>query len=363
VIGEPVCNSAIAALELARFLLPLVVLTISLMNDAAPPVFVSSQAARTVFRWKDAIGALQATYSRPMTFAANPARTIASAEKAWLRTLPAVPPGGRYFGAKLMGMAMAAPAPGVEYVIVLFDRQTSRIAAFIDGNLVTGFRTAATSAAALDRLAPKTPARLAVLGSGLEASMHTRAFAAIRPLREVTVFSPTPERRAAFADAVTRDLNTPTRVAATAQEAVEGADIVLAAARSRGEVPILYGEWLQPGATVVSIGSTVPQQREIDISVVERSDLIVCDVLEEVLEQTGDMIAAREAGLEVHHKAFGLSDLMSGTLDQRLKAAKALMFKSVGAGLQDVVVAELILSKALEAGLAAPLPMAFETKR
>jgi alanine dehydrogenase len=332
------------------------------MNEPAAPVFISSETARTVFRWKDAIEALQATYSRPMSPAAAPARTIASGEKVWLRTLPAVPPGGRYFGAKLMGMALTAPSPGVEYVVVLFDRRTSRIAAFIDANLVTGFRTAATSAAALDRLAPKRPARLAVLGSGLEASMHTRAFAAIRSLSEVTVFSPTPERRAAFAEAVRHDLEIPARVSATAQEAVEGADLVLAAARSRGEVPILYGNWLKPGAAVVSIGSTVPQQREIDVSVVERCDLIVCDVLEEVLHETGDAIAARAAGIAVDHKAFSLADLMCGACDERLKVAKAPMFKSVGAGLQDVVVAELILSKALQAGLATPLPIAFETK-
>lgn len=332
------------------------------MNEATVPVFVSSEVARAVFRWQDAIEALQAIYSRPMVAAATPARTIASAEKVWLRTLPAVPPGGRYFGAKLMGMSITAASPGVEYVIVLFDRQTSRIAAFIDGNLVTGFRTAATSAAALDRLAPKRPTRLAVLGSGLEASMHTRAFAAIRSLSEVTVFSPTPDRRAAFADAVVRDLGRPARVAASPQEAVEGADVVLAAARSRGEVPILYGAWLAPGATVVSIGSTIPQQREIDVSVVERSDLIVCDVLEEVLHETGDMIAAREAGIAVHEKAFGLADLMRGACDERLKTSQARMFKSVGAGLQDVVVAEWILTKALQAGLATPLPIAFEIK-
>lgn len=332
------------------------------MNQPAAPVFVSSDAARAVFQWKDAIEALQSSYSLPMGAQAAPARTIAAAEKVWLRTLPAVPPGSRYFGAKLMGMALSAPQPGVEYVIVLFDRTTSRIAAFVDANLVTAYRTAATSAAALDRIAPKSPISLAVLGSGLEATMHTRAFAAIRSLHEVTVFSPTPERRDAFSAAVTRDLNVPARVAATPKEAVAGADVVLAAARSRGEVPILYGEWLKPDATVVSIGSTIPQQREIDASVVARSDLIVCDVLEEVLEQTGDMIAARAAGIEIHHKAFSLSDLMRGACDERLKTAKAPMFKSVGAGLQDVVVAELILTKALQAGLATPLPIAFDTK-
>ncbi|MBN3807609.1 ornithine cyclodeaminase family protein [Paraburkholderia sp. Ac-20347] len=327
-----------------------------------PPVFVSGNAAREVFRWEDAIRALQKTYSLPLRAAATPPRTIARAEGTWLRTLPAIPPGSRFYGAKLMGMAARSSTPGVEYVVVLYDHETSRIAAFVDANQITGFRTAATSAAALDRLAPHRPARLAVLGSGLEASMHARAFAAVREFSEVVVFSPSEDRRHAFAEAVTQDLAVPARTAASAEEAVEGADIVLGAARSRDEQPILYGNWLKSGSLVMSIGSTVPEQREIDISVVERSDLIVGDMLEEVLEQTGDMIAASHAGIDFHHKAISLADLMSGVHDERVKAASAPLFKSVGGGLQDVVVAELILTKALEAGLATPLPVAFETK-
>lgn len=327
------------------------------------PVFVSSEAARKVFKWTEAISALQRAYGLPLPGKAAPPRTVALFEKTWLRTLPAIPAGGRYFGAKLMGSNMGDAPPGIEYVIVLFDRTTNRIAAFVDGNLVTGFRTAATSAAALDRLAPQGPARLAVLGSGLEASMHTRALASVRQLTQVTVFSPTPERREAFAAAVISDLDIPAKGVASAREAVEGADIVITAARSRDEQPILFGDWLKPGATVVSIGSTIPEQREIDVSVVERSDLIICDTLDEVLTETGDMIAARSAGLDFHHKAFSLADLMSGVCDEQLAVARAPMFKSVGGGLQDIVVAELILTKALEAGLATPLPMNFETKR
>lgn len=331
--------------------------------NSQSPVFVSSTAAQAVFRWKDAIAALQTAYGQHLPARATPPRTVASLEKTWLRTLPAIPAGGRYFGAKLMGSNMGDAPPGIEYVIVLFDRTTNRIAAFIDANLVTGFRTAATSAAALDRLAPQRPARLAVIGSGLEASMHIRAFASVRQLTEIVVFSPTPERRDAFAASATRDLGVPARGVGSAQEAVEGADIVLTAARSRDEKPILFGDWLKPGATVVSIGSTIPEQREIDVSVVERSDLIICDTLEEVLEETGDMLAAHAAGIEFRQKSFSLSDLMSGACREQLKQAKAPMFKSVGGGLQDIVVAELILTKALEAGLATPLPIDFETKR
>jgi ornithine cyclodeaminase/alanine dehydrogenase-like protein (mu-crystallin family) len=309
----------------------------------AGPYFVSAEAAQAVFVWQEAIGALQAAYAQPVD--------------------PAIPPGSRYFGAKLMGMATAAANPGVEYVIVLFDRQTSRIAAFLDANLVTGYRTAATSAAALDRLAPPGPARLGVLGSGLEASMHTRAFAAIRPLEHVAVFSPTPARRETFAVALEEELGIACTAVDTPEEVAAGATIVLAAARSRGELPILFGEWLEPGTTVVSIGSTVPDQREIDVSVVERCDLIVCDTLREVLEQTGDMLEAAKAGVPFREKSFALNDLIRGDLEERRAAARFPMFKSVGGGLQDVVVAELVFEKALAAGLATPLPIAFSHKK
>ncbi len=315
-----------------------------------------------MFDWKPAITTLQQVYSCRHEPAATPPRSIASSDRAWLRTLPAVPPGGRYFGAKLMGMASDAPEAGVQYVIVLFDRQTSRIAAFVDAEKVTGYRTAATSAAALDRMAPARTARLAVLGSGLEAMMHTRAFAAIRDFSEITVFSPTPARREAFAHEIGAELGVSTSAASSAEEAVTGADVVLAAARSHGERPILFGDWIKPGAITVSIGSTIPQQREIDVSVVRQSDIIVCDMLHEVLSETGDMIAAAQAGVQFDGKCFPVNDLMSGALAQRMAAARYPMFKSVGGGLQDVVVAGMILDRALEAGLATELPISFVTK-
>jgi ornithine cyclodeaminase/alanine dehydrogenase len=327
------------------------------------PYFVSGEVARRVFHWGDAIEALRAAYSQPAQAGATPPRTVAAVGKAWLRTLPAIPPSGRYFGAKLMGAGTQGVAAGIEYVIALFDRENGRIAAFLDANNITAFRTAATSALALDLLAPREPARLAVLGSGLEATNHARAFASVRQLKEVVVYSPTPEKRAAFAASLTQELGVPARAADSAAAAVDGAGLVLAAARSRGEQPILFGSWLQPGATVVSIGSTIPQQREIDVSVVERADLIVCDTLEEVLDETGDMLAAEAAGIAFRAKSFSLNDLASGACEARVRAAGVRMFKSVGGGLQDVVVAEVILRKALEAGLATPLPIQFETKR
>ncbi|KHK92920.1 ornithine cyclodeaminase [Novosphingobium malaysiense] len=326
------------------------------------PVFVSSDAAATVFDWKAAISALRRAYGAPEEPSATPPRTIASGGDAWLRCLPAAPSGCRYFGAKLMGMATEAADPGVQYVIVLYDRQTSRIAGFVDGEKVTGYRTAATSAAALDRMAAVRPGKLAVLGSGLEAMMHTRAFAAVRDFDEIAIFSPTPDKREALAAQLTAELGVPCVAADAPEAAVHEAGVVLAAARSHGEKPILYGDWISPGAVTVSIGSTVPSQREIDVSVIAQSDVIVCDMVHEVVEETGDMIAAREAGHKVAGRCHSIGKLIAGDLDDRIARARFPLFKSVGGGLQDVVVAGMVLDRARTAGLATELPIAFSTK-
>src|SRR5439155_8866120 len=83
------------------------------------------------------------------------------------------------------------------------------------------------------------------------------------------------------------------------QTAVSGASLVICAARSYDESPILLGEWLRPGMTVVSIGSTVREQREVDPEVLARADVVIADVLEEVLHDSGDLIAAAAAGVDV----------------------------------------------------------------
>ena len=146
------------------------------------------------------------------------------------------------------------------------------------------------------------------------------------------------------------------------ETAVTDADVVVAAARSHDETPVLLGRWLRPGMLVVSIGSTLPEQREIDEEVVARCDLIVCDMVEEVLEETGDMIAARKAGVAMRDKMVSLNAVLSAPDGGRVAAAKLPMFKSVGAAIQDVVVAELALTKAIAQGLATGLDAPFLVK-
>jgi alanine dehydrogenase len=316
---------------------------------------LDDETVRSVFDWGMAIAAVREAYAADPDQARFPVRTMARGDHGWLRTLSGVPAEPGLMGHKLIA---AAPLAGrVSYLITLFDQHTSELVAILDGHSITGFRTAATSALVADTLAGQGPLSVAVIGSGFEARNHLRALASVRDLEAVQVYSPRSESRAAFV-ADLADLPVTITAAESAESAVATASLVICAARSRDETPTLLGAWLRPGVTVVSIGSTLPEQREVDSAVLARADLVVADVVEEVLEDTGDLIAARQAGVEVAPKTIALADLVGGRHPGRTDPDQILLYKSVGSAVQDLAVAAMCAQNAGRLGLGASLPVA-----
>jgi alanine dehydrogenase len=315
-------------------------------------VLVKDDAVTAVAEWTAAVAALRAAYSGPLKPEMVPPRTMARGDGFWLRGLCAISPSRRYMGCKLI--AAAPRIKRASYLISLFDQKTMELAALIDGNQVTGIRTAATAAVAVDLIAPQRPLKIGVIGSGYEARGQLEAVLACREVASARVYSPTPASRARFAEHFREHVDI---VACESPElAVAGADVVLCAARSRDESPVLLGQWLAPGATVVSIGSTLPEQREVDADTLARASLIVADMPEEIEHDTGDAIAARAAGIDVGAKLVSLADVASGRVAPRRQAEDIVVYKSVGTALQDVVIAEMLLERARERGLLTALP-------
>ncbi|MCJ0765553.1 ornithine cyclodeaminase family protein [Variovorax terrae] len=315
--------------------------------------FLTDADVGSLADWPAAIQALAAAYAQPIDPACVPPRAMARGDGIWLRSLTAVVPGG-YLGCKLIS---ASPrAARASYLIALFDAGTMALAGLIDGNQITGLRTAATATVAVDHLAPRRALRVAVLGSGFEARAQLHALAAQRAIASVAVYSPNPASREAFA-ALFEHRGWPVQAAAQPQDAVQGADVVLCAARARGEQPILRAGWLAPGATVVSIGSTLPEQRELDVDVLARAHSIVADMPDEVLHDTGDLIAAQAAGLSLAPRLVALSRLVGGKAVARAEPGDIAVYKSVGSALQDVVLAGMLLDRALARGVGTDLPV------
>ncbi len=317
-----------------------------------PTLFLTDADVAALADWPSTVEALARAYGSPVASAMVPPRSMARGDGLWLRCLTAVSPSGETMGCKLI--AASPRAMRASYLISLFDQRTMALAALIDGNRVTGLRTAGTAALAVDRLAPSRPLRVGVLGSGFEARGALECLAAVRALARVCVFSPTPASRERFAQGFRPGLDI--AAVTTPQAAVEDADVVLCAARSRDESPVLRGRWLAPGSTVVSLGSTLPEQREVDEQTLARAACIVADMPEEVLHDTGDAIAATKAGLLLEAKTVPLSAVVGGREVPRRSAADIVVYKSVGSALQDIVIAELLLARARAQGRGVPLP-------
>ncbi|MDQ0578022.1 ornithine cyclodeaminase family protein [Streptomyces rishiriensis] len=317
-------------------------------------LFLTDTDVRATFDWGEAIAALRSAYSAPPDEARFPARSIARGEGLWLRTLSGVPGDGSPMGAKLI--AASTRNRLASYLIPLFDQETVELTALLDGHSITGYRTAATSALAADVLAPPGPLRAAVIGSGFEAQNHVRALAAIRTLSAVTVFSPNPASRLRFTRELA-DLNVPLATADSAEAAVDGADLVICAARSRDEQPTL--RTAPPGTTIVSIGSTLPEQREVGVEVVAQATVIVADMPDEVDHDTGDLIAAKDAGVAFADKLVPLADVVAGRTAGRPagRPDAVVLYKSVGSAVQDLAVAAMCARRAAELSIGTTLPV------
>ncbi|OGA03805.1 MAG: hypothetical protein A3H35_11560 [Betaproteobacteria bacterium RIFCSPLOWO2_02_FULL_62_17] len=82
----------------------------------------------------------------------------------------------------------------------------------------------------------------------------------------------------------------------------------------------------------------------------------------EIMVDTGCFIAARKAGVSFERTFVTLNELMLGKADERLRAARFPMYRSAGAALQDLVVAEVAWKETLRRGLARELPVEFTVK-
>ncbi len=324
-----------------------------------PALFLTDDDVAALADWDDAVAALGAAYARPEDPRATPERAVAVTSSGWQRVMASAPPGGRYAGSKTIAASLRNGL--ASYLITLFDQEDSRLAALIDGNRITGIRTAATAAAALTALLPRRPVTAAVVGSGFEARAQLRAAARVARIESVRVSSPTAANRELFADELSTELGLPVTAVAEARNAVGGADLVLCAARSHDETPTVLSGWVADDATIVSVGSTTRAQIELDPALIGRAALIVADAVAEVLHDSGDMLATRAAGFDPDAMTVSLHELLSGAVER--PARGIAIYKSTGSGFQDIVLAAQLYERAVARGVGTPLPVGILTIR
>jgi ornithine cyclodeaminase len=236
--------------------------------------------------------------------------------------------------------------------VLLFDGETGALRALVDASAVTATRTAAVSAVATRALARESARELAILGTGVQARSHLEAMAAVRPFERARVWSRTPEHVAAFAGEARAPF--PVDAAESAEEAVRGADVVVTATSS--VEPIVRRDWLQSGAHVNAVGSSIPTARELDADTVAAAALFA-DARESLVNEAGDyLFAAREAGIGPGHIRAELGEVLAGLREGRRTEDELTVFKSLGLAAEDLAAAEHVYARARAAGAGASVP-------
>jgi len=243
-----------------------------------------------------------------------------------------MPAYGGALGAKLVTFYPSNEGvPTHHAVIVLFRPETGEPLVTMDGRLITEMRTAAVSAVATKCLARPEASVLGILGAGVQARSHLEALRLVRTFREIRVWSPRNARAFAKRFGI--------RAAASAAEAVCGADVIVVATTS--QTPVLFGEWLSPGTHINAVGAPRPTWRELDDAVL-RTARIYVELRDAATRESGDVIAAGRVDAEI-------GEVVTGAKRGRESASETTLFKSVGVAIEDVVTADLVYRKALGA--------------
>src|SRR5262249_38457627 len=231
----------------------------------------------------------------------------------------------------------------------LFAAATGRLIAMLDANYLTATRTGAAAGVAAKYLAPAEASKVGIIGSGAEASTQIDAVAAVRSVAQAKVYSRSPERRERFAPGGGRRPGGAGPPVGNPPEAIGRAGAPVVATNTAGTGVALQGSWLHPGLHVNSIGSTLATQREIDPAVWAFADRIVLDT-PRVLDESGDALAAREAGAIDERKIAELQDVVTRRAPGRASSSETTLYKSVGTAVQDVAGACRAYQQARERG-------------
>lgn len=282
--------------------------------------------------------------------ASNQPRQRVRIPGAALAVMPAGHGGRGYMGYK----AYTSTRAGARFKVFLYGGDGD-LKAILGANALGEVRTGAASALAARHLARPESSRVGIVGTGTQARTQLEGVCAVLPVREVRAYSRDAGRRQAFAREMGERLGVSVEAVGSAEEAVRGADVVIAITNAKD--PVVRGEWLAPGCHINAAGSNFADRRELDEEAVRRSDVIVVDALDQARIECGDLLAPEAQGAFDWAHVHALGDLVAGNVPGRRRPDEITLFESQGLAIEDVATAAWVYETARERGIGVELPL------
>lgn len=243
---------------------------------------------------------------------------------------------------KVAGLKVYPTAQGqFSFLITLFDLESNRPLALLEGAELTKFRTAGFTAMVARQAARKDAKKLALIGAGYQGQAQARALSAFFSLSEIAVVDPMTD--ATVCAQLTQQTGTPAYFR-NVEAAVRDADLVVTATRSA--VPVFDGQWLKPGAFVCAMGISTPKGRELDDATLARAERIIVEWAPQSLQEAGEIVLWN-GSTEDKKKIVDIPALCASASPWRTREEDIIVCKSVGVGLSDVACAHLAYQRSI----------------
>jgi L-arginine dehydrogenase len=242
------------------------------------------------------------------------------------------------YGVKTSPYIVREQGPLVTAWTLLMSMKTGQPLLLCDAGELTTARTAATTAVAVDALAPLSATRLAIIGSGKVAQAHLHYVKSLRDWQSISLYSPS-----LSADAQTQALLkaiTPALTIADSREAaLAGADVIMLCTSSAG--PVIDPDTLSKPALITSISTNAPRAHEVPPQSLNDMQ-VFCDYRLTTPGSAGEMlIASEQHGWSQDSIVGDLADLLSEKV-QRPGYDRHVFFRSIGLGLEDIALANAV---------------------
>lgn len=218
-----------------------------------------------------------------------------------------------------------------EMVVLLYDAETGKPLAYFEALNLSLIRTGAASGYAAEILSNPKADVVGLIGSGLQARAQADAIRAVRPIREIRVWSRNREKVKRFADEMQC---VPVE---SAEAAVRGAQIVVTATTAKD--PVIEKSWIEPGTFIAAMGSNVANRRELPTDLVKAAGLVVVDDMEQARIEAGDLLLAYQRS-EGWQNVEELQNVKPG-----YDPARVTIFKSLGIAIEDVAAAAYVYER------------------
>lgn len=242
------------------------------------------------------------------------------------------------YGVKTSPYIVCEPGALVTAWTLLMSMQTGQPLLLCDAGELTVARTAATTAVAVDALAPLNAQRLAIIGSGKVAQAHLHYVRSVRDWQSITLYSPS-LMEDAETQAVLKAIAPQLKIADSRESAIADAQVIMLCTSSAG--PVIDPAELSKPALITSISTNAPRAHEVPPGSLNDMQ-VFCDYRLTTPASAGEMlIAAEQHGWNKESIVGDLADLLSEKT-ARPNYHRHVFFRSIGLGLEDIALANAV---------------------